>query len=64
MQKLHAHPDRKLNLVWGKRLKEGDTIEQGDLYASTNGEWEQATCLGIKIEKNCTTYWVRMGGRR
>lgn len=63
--KHHRHPFARVGfsvMQQGHRLEPGDVIAETDVYASTNGEWEPATCPGVALQGtpgNTGGYWVR-----
>jgi len=62
MVEIHIHPMVKVRrdqVIFGRRLRAGETIQEGDVYDSTTGKWEKAPCPGLVIAGGCTTYWVR-----
>ena len=60
MAQLYTHPRNPHSHIWGIMLKEGDTLQDGDYYAASNGKWEPVTCVGIVLQKDCGKQWVRM----
>lgn len=60
MSEYHIHPITRIR-VYGTRLVVGDSITEGDVYASTTGKWEKAlpVLFGRKLQKYCRAYWVR-----
>ena len=67
LAKLHSHPDYDPHLqqpgkkhhVYGHLLEEGDELEKGDVYASSNGSWESCPVPGAKLGKGTAVVWVR-----
>lgn len=59
MAEQHTHPMNPSQIVFGRRLHAGETIQVGDVYDSTSGKWEKALCSGSILRKGCATYWVR-----
>jgi len=57
----HTHPRSVRDLpIFGRLLEAGDTIESTDLYSSSNGLWEQATCPGLTLHGNGPDpLWIR-----
>lgn len=60
MKEMHSHPANQNNIIWGERLTEGDLVKKGDYFASVSGTWQELTSLGHIIQKEDSTYWVRM----
>ena len=53
------HPKNRRPIV-GHRLGIGDTIQKGDVYDSTAGNWEQAPHVGFTFtERLDSVLWVR-----
>lgn len=59
MEKLFNHPQNKNRTVFGKKLKGGDKLQEGDVYASTSGNWEVCPCPGVVLKEGCEVLWVR-----
>jgi hypothetical protein len=60
MSEMHIHPQPRSAVIFGRRLSVGEIIQEGDVYDSTTGKWEECpSCVGQTINKSCTGYWVR-----
>lgn len=59
MVEIHRHPVWPYRVVYGEKLRAGDTIQSDDVYDSTSGNWEKAPCPGVILQEGCNTYWVR-----
>ncbi len=59
MDMLHSHPMNRRVKILGRKLRVGETIQEGDVYNSSSGGWEPATCVGQRIRPGNLTYWVR-----
>lgn len=57
--KFHEHPRNMHDKIYGVLLTPGDTIEPTDLYQSSNGYWEKATCAGCVLGEGGDRIWVR-----
>lgn len=55
----HHHPRNRLQVVFGRRLKPGETIAHGDVYSASSGFWKPALCYGHKVRADLTWVWVR-----
>jgi len=54
-----VHPDNPRERIRGMRLKNGDSLQEGDVYASSRGRFEKMSgCVGIKLGGTVMT-WVR-----
>ena len=42
-----------------RELGPGDVIQEGDLYWSTSGKWEECVFVGAEIRSGCTTAFLR-----
>lgn len=56
----HTHPrDVRGTPIFGIKLEPGDVIEEDDIYGSSNGCWEKATCPGVKLGDGAAATWIR-----
>lgn len=54
----HLHPDTRVALN-GILLGEGAMLRGSDLYASTDGTWQQCPIPGLFIKQGCKVSWIR-----
>lgn len=54
---VQTHPQSGVPIV-GMKLAEGAILQEGDVYDSTVGVWEQCPCPGLEL-KATSTFWVR-----
>lgn len=59
MSDTHYNPYADMYPVVGRRLTVGETLEAGDVYASTSGRWVQCPIPGTRIQEGSDTIWVR-----
>lgn len=58
--KRHLHPKSGVIWVEGQLLEPGDTIEEGDVYSSQSGYWEESPdTKGLVITKDTRSKWIR-----
>lgn len=56
----HQRPGDPRQFVFGRRLTEGDVIEEADVYDASNRRWERATCAGLTFQGGGNAViWVR-----
>jgi hypothetical protein len=58
--KFHRHLRNMHAIIYGVKLEDGDVVEKTDVYESTNGSWERATCPGVTLgDQGARSIWVR-----
>ncbi len=55
---VHKHPISGVE-VRGVRLGWGGTVEEGDVYDSTDGTWRAMPCTGATVYDGCKTIIIR-----
>lgn len=59
MRNLDYYKSNKGDEVYGYLLATGDTVQDTDVYNSSNGKWEPCPCPGLTIQLGASVKWVR-----